>query len=72
MYPTNLAEGQHQNERNTDRSGGIRGLLTRLPPVPACLQELRRVMEGVVQLRVPLAVKVKAGERWGSMEVVME
>jgi DNA polymerase I-like protein with 3'-5' exonuclease and polymerase domains len=29
-------------------------------------------MEGVVQLRVPLAVKVKAGERWGSMEVVME
>jgi DNA polymerase I-like protein with 3'-5' exonuclease and polymerase domains len=30
-------------------------------------QELRRVMEGAAALRVPLAVKVKAGERWGSM-----
>lgn len=44
------------------------------PPVPAykriCLQELQQVMEGVIQLRVPLSVKCKAGERWGSMAAV--
>ncbi|KAL4854177.1 putative myosin light chain kinase [Chlorella vulgaris] len=37
----------------------------------ACVaQELRRVMESVVQLRVPLVVKISAGERWGSMAAV--
>ena len=29
-------------------------------------------MEGVAALRVPLAVKVQAGERWGSMAPVGE
>lgn len=28
------------------------------------------MMEGVVQLRVPLVVKISAGERWGSMAAV--
>lgn len=36
----------------------------------APLQELRAVMVGVARLRVPLAVKVKAGQRWGSLAAV--
>ena len=47
------------------------------PNLPRCpltnasiLQELQQVMEGVIQLRVPLSVKCKAGERWGSMAAV--
>lgn len=38
-------------------------------PLPS--QELRRVMEGVgAGLRVPLAAKVKMGQRWGSLAAV--
>jgi DNA polymerase I-like protein with 3'-5' exonuclease and polymerase domains len=40
--------------------------------MPGLLQELRRVMEGVAALRVPLAVKVQAGQRWGSMAPVSD
>lgn len=31
---------------------------------------LRGIMEGVVQLSVPLTVTLKAGKRWGSLEAL--
>ena len=35
--------------------------------VAAAAAAVRATMEGVVRLEVPLAVNVKAGERWGSL-----
>ena len=35
--------------------------------VAAAAAAVRAAMEGVVQLAVPLAVNIKAGERWGSL-----
>lgn len=49
-------------------------LLAAAPPTgprPRCRpQELRRVMEGVVSLRVPLVAKTEVGARWGSLAPV--
>lgn len=38
--------------------------------VQDAVQVVKKVMEGAVELRVPLVVNVKAGERWGSMKKV--
>ena len=36
--------------------------------VPRVAGIVKECMEGALQLRVPLEVKIKVGERWGKME----